>query len=245
MTRRAGRPRGGAARPATDPYGIGPAGSLVAPVLAVVGLTVIALITVALFTGSVPLPGGGGSRPQGSGGGIAPNRTPAPSNVVIVDPRTNIPGTLVFVKQGNLWTQTGNKAVQITTSGAGSMPSWSADGQWIYYIESIHDQGLLFPVAARAPAATDGLPEIRTSVRHPDATEAQKRLLSGGYKQGQCHLFFSIRRTRISAGAAKTVALVSDGPDPTKSDVVLQTYDVTTKKTKRLGSSLRTHRQVI
>ena len=32
------------------------------------------------------------------------------------------------------------------------MPSWSPDGQWIYYIESVHDQGY-FPVAARARTA--------------------------------------------------------------------------------------------
>ena len=127
-------------------------GSLIAPIAALAGLLVVALVMVALFTGSVPLPGGGG-RPQGSGGVLAPNQTAAPSNVVIVDPRTNIPGTLVFVKQGNLWTQTGNKAVQITTSGAGSMPSWSADGQWIYYIESVHDRATSRP-AVTVPAAT-------------------------------------------------------------------------------------------
>ena len=80
MTRRAARGRAGA-RPAADPYGLGPAGSLIAPIAALAGLLVVALVTVALFTGSVPLPGGGG-RPQGSGGGAAPNRTAAPSNVV-------------------------------------------------------------------------------------------------------------------------------------------------------------------
>lgn len=231
MTRRAGRPRGGAAHPATDPYGIGPTGSLVAPILALVGLAVIALVTVALFTRSIPLPGGGGSGPQGSGGVIAPNRTAAPPNVVIVDPRTNIPGTLVFAKQGNLWTQTGNKAVQITTSGAGSMPSWSADGQWIYYIESVHDQGF-FPGGGEGPHRYSMDYPVLTRI-HPDGTGAQK-LLSGRYRQGQYTWFFWIRQPRISPDG-RTVAFVSDGPDPTKSDVILQTYDVKTDKTKRLS----------
>ena len=31
------------------------------------------------------------------------------------------------------------------------------------------------------------------------------------------------------------MAIVSDGPDPTKSDVVMQTYDVKTDKTRKLG----------
>ena len=48
---------------------------------------------------------------------------------------------------------------------------------------------------------------------------------------------FWIRQPRVYTGwREKTVALVfSDGPDPTKSDVVLQTFDVKTKKTKRIG----------
>jgi WD40-like Beta Propeller Repeat len=238
VTRRAGRfgPTRGA-RPTSDPYGIGPAGTLAAPILAAVGLAVAALLTLAVFTGTIPLPGGSGSGGGGGGGGggdgsvIAPNRTPAPSNVVVVDPRTNIPGTLVYVKQGNLWTQTGNKAVQITTSGAGSMPSWSFDGQWIYYIESVHDQGYF-------PGGTEGLARytmdypVLTRI-HPDGTGAQK-LLSGRYRQGSYTWFFWIRQPRVSPDG-RTVAIVSDGPDPTKSDVVMQTYDVKTDKTHKLG----------
>lgn len=229
MTRRPGRARAGVARSGTDPYGLGAAGSLMAPALALAGLAAIAVITLALFTGTVPLPGSGG--PQGSGGVIAPNRTPAPSNVVIVDPRTNIPGTLVFVKQGNVWAQTGNKATQITNSGAGSMPSWSADGQWIYYIESVHDQGY-FPGGGEGPSRYSMEYPVLTRI-HPDGTGAQK-LLSGRYKQGQYSWFFWIRQPRISPDG-RTVALLSDGPDPTKSDVILQTYDVKTDKTKRLN----------
>src|SRR6185312_12344053 len=117
-----------------------------------------------------------------NGGVVGPIRTPAPSNVVIVDPRTNIPGTLVFVKQGNLWTQTGNKAVQITTSGAGSMPSWSPDGQWIYYIESVHDPGGYFPGGGEGPNRYSMDYPVLTRV-HPDGSGAEK-LLSGRYKQG-------------------------------------------------------------
>jgi Tol biopolymer transport system component len=235
VTRRSGRfgaSRG--ARPATDPYGIGPTRTLVAPLLAAVGLVVVALLTLGLFTGSLPLlgggGGGGGGGGDGGGNGVGPVRTPAPSNVVIVDPRTNIPGTLVFVKQGNLWTQAGNKAIQITTSGKGSMPSWSPDGQWIYYVESVDEMGY-FPGGGDPPARYAMSYPILTRV-HPDGTGAEK-LLSGRYKQGQYTWFFWIRQPSMSPDG-RTVAIVSDGPDPTKSDVILQTYDVKTGKTKRL-----------
>jgi hypothetical protein len=234
MTRRTSRfgaSRG--PRAASDPYGIGPSRTLIAPVAATVGLVVIALITLALFTGSVPVPTGG-SGPGGggnNGGAVGPIRTPAPSNVVIVDPRTNIPGTLVYVKQGNLWTQTGNKAVQITTSGRGSMPSWSPDGQWIYYIESVHDQGF-FPGGGDGPNSYSMDYPVLTRV-HPDGTGAEK-LLSGRFKEGPYTWFFWIRQPRV-APDGRTVAIASDGPDPTKSDVVLQIYDAKTDKTRRLS----------
>ncbi len=188
-----------------------------------------------MFTGSIPLPSGGSGSGNGggtgNGGAVGPARTPTPSNVVIVPPKTDVPGTLVFVKQGNLWTQTGNKAVQITTSGAGSMPSWSPDGAWIYYIESVHDQGF-FPGGSEGPSRYTMDYPVLTRI-HPDGTGAEK-LLSGRYRQGSYTWFFWIRQPRVSPDG-RTVAIASDGPDPTKSDVVLQTYDVKTDKTKRLG----------
>ncbi len=243
MTRRAGRTRApSAGRTKSDPYGIGPAGSLIAPAIAAVGLVVIALITVGLFTGSIPLPGGGsgsggnggtgnGANGGGGGGALGPERTPTPSNVVVVDPRTNVPGTLVFVKQGNLWTQTGNKAIQITTSGTGSMPSWSPDGKWIYYIESVRDQGL-FP--GGGDVANRYLMDYPVLTRiHADGSGAES-LQSGRYRKGKYTWFYWMRQPRVSPDGT-TVALVSDGPDPTKSDVVLQTYNVKTDTMKRLG----------
>lgn len=220
----------------SDPFGIGPRGTMLAPVLAAIGLAVIALVTLALFTGSVPLPGGGSSGTGGGGGGggggaVGPVVTPVPSNIVIVDPKTDIPGTLVFVKQGNLWTQTGNKATQITTSGHGAMPTWSPDGTWIYYIESVQARGY-FPGGGNPPSYYAMDSPVLTRI-HPDGSGAEK-LLSGRYRKGPYTWFFWIRQPDVSPDG-RTVAITSDGPDPTTSDVVLQTYDVKTDKTKRLN----------
>ena len=226
--------RGRSGRP-SDPFGIGPRGNLLSPVLAAVGLGLVAVVTMALFTGSIPLPSGGsGSGSTGGGGGggpVGPVITPVPSNIVIVDPRTNIPGTLVFVKQGNLWTQSGNKATQLTTSGHGAMPSWSPDGKWIYYIESVEDRGY-FPGGGNAPSTYDMEVPVLTRIR-PDGTGAEK-LLTGRYRKGQYDWFFWIRQPDVSPDG-RTVAITSDGPDPTKSDVVLQIYDVKTDKARSLG----------
>lgn len=217
----------GGGRRSGDPFGIGPRGSIVAPLAAAGGLIVVALLTLALFNRSIPLPAG--TTGNNGSGGLGADVTPAPSNVVIVDPRTNVPGTLVFVKQGNLWTQTGNQAVQITTSGRGSMPSWSPDGQWIYYIETKPQRGF-FPGSSGGP--TTYAMDVPILVRvHPDGSGSE-RLLSGLFKSGRYTWFYWLRQLRVSPDG-KTVALVSDAPDPTKSDVVLQLFDVATGKLRR------------
>ena len=53
--------------------------------LSAVGLVIVAVATLSLLGGSLPFGAGGG------GGNGGPARTPAPSNVVVVDPRTRVP----------------------------------------------------------------------------------------------------------------------------------------------------------
>ncbi len=225
--------RSGAGRPARRPVGpvdVGPGRSLLAPGLAAVGLVLVVLATLALFTKSIPLPGGASGRGgPGGNGGIGPTVTAAPSNVVVVDPRTNIPGALVYVKQGNLWTQTGNKATQITTSGHAAMPSWSPDGTWIYYIESVQERGY-FPGTGGVASYYQMDYPVLTRI-HADGSGAEK-LISGRYRKGPYTWFWWLRQPRVSPDG-RTVAVVSDGPDPTQSDVILQLYDVKTDKMRR------------
>ena len=109
----------------------------VAPALSVVGLVVVAAVSWALLGGSLPNVAGPGG-PNGPGG---PIRTPTPSNVVIVDPRANVPGTLLYAKDGNIWTQSGDAAKQITDNGNDSMPTWSPDGSAVYFIRNTRASG--------------------------------------------------------------------------------------------------------
>ena len=64
---------------ARDPYGIGPLGSSIAPILSVVGLVVIGILTLNLLQGQVPFGlGGGGNGGDGGNGDGGPARTAAP-----------------------------------------------------------------------------------------------------------------------------------------------------------------------
>ena len=117
MTRpvRADPPRAG------DPYGTGIVGTFLAPGLAIVGLLIVAIFTVTLLNGQLPF--GVGQTPGGNGGtgNDGPDRTPAPSNVVVVpDPPQDEPpfaGAITYAKAGNIWVQTPDGATQLTDIG--------------------------------------------------------------------------------------------------------------------------------
>jgi hypothetical protein len=210
--------------------------ALLAPAVAAVGLVIVAVLTISLFTGTLPFSPSGPKGGRGANGGADPNRTAAPSNVVIVptpqpqpDPSAapSVPGSIVFAKQGNLWVESNYSATQITDTGHDSMPSWSADGQWIYFIETVEQRGL-FPAQGAARYYTLTYP-VLTRI-HKDGTGRQA-LFSGLYKAGggQYQWFYWMRQPVVSPDG-KTVALVTDGPDPTRSDVVLGFIDLKSGK---------------
>ncbi len=125
---------------AGDPYGIGPIGTVAAPLLSIVGLLLIGIVTFNLLNGDVPF--GIGSSDGDGGSGVGPDRTAAPSNVVVVPEEATFEGAIVYAKSGNIWVQTNDDVKQVTSSGGDSMPSWSKDGQWIIYIRSTRERGL-------------------------------------------------------------------------------------------------------
>lgn len=191
-----------------------------APALSIVGLVIIAAVSFALLGGSLPNVGGNGG-PNGPGG---PVRTPTPSNVVVVpdDPRAKVPGQIVYIKDGNVWVQSGTTARQVTAGGKASMPTWSQDGQWIYYVKTANKNGrwpsageirtynLTVPSLVRLKADGSGQPEV---------------LLTGNVPKGSNTWSYFIRQPSISPDGTRA-AIVTDGPDPTRSDIVLKIVDL-------------------
>lgn len=188
-----------------------------APFLSALGLVVVGAVSFALLGGSLPvIPGPGGN---GNGG---PIRTPTPSNVVIVDPRTNVPGSLLYVKDGNIWVQSGDRAQQLTTGGRDAMPAWSPDGASIYFIRTVEDTG-------RWPSG-GVLREYRLSIPRllrisADGTGESFVLLTGRVRDGQNRWSYFIREPAISPDGT-TAAVVTDGPNPLQSDIVVKLLDL-------------------
>ena len=209
------------------PVGIRPGGRWLAPALSIAGLLVIALITVDLLQGGVPFVGGkGGSGGTGGTGGQL--QTPAPPNVVVVPPEVvSVPGSFVYAKAGNIWVQTGKQARQLTTTGNDSMPSWPLDGGWIYFIRTVNGTGR-WPVLGVRRDYQLTIPSVMRI--KADGSGDPVQVVSGKVSKNG-YAWQSWIREPVLSPDGHTLAMVSDRPDPSRSDVVLQFYDTSTKQT--------------
>ncbi len=218
-----GPPRAG------DPFGIGPVGSWIAPILSVVGLLFVGMITLNLLQGEIPFGIGGGSGNgdgNGSGNGDGGSKTPAPSNVVVVPDEAAFDGSIVYAKAGNIWIQTDDQVSQLTDGGDDAMPSWSPDGRWIYYIHTVADEGR-WPVQGVVESYALDVPQLMRM--RADGSGTPELLATSKFKKGNNTYAYWIRQPAIAPDGAR-VAVVSDAPNPDQSTVVLQFFDPATKK---------------
>ncbi len=200
--------------------------ALLTPAVAALVMVGVAALTLGLLTGDLPFFG------RRTSGGIAgPAKTPTPSNVVVVDPRSRVPGTIVYIKAGNIWAQSGSSARQLTSTGSDSQPAWARDGSSIYYVSTSSQAGL-FPYQGAARRYSLTVPSL---VRLPgDGVGSPQALMSGTFASGR-YLWSNFIRQPAPAPDGTKIAVLSDGPDPTKTDVVLQLVDAATSKLASLG----------
>jgi TolB protein len=193
----------------------GPAGGRrlpidLAPALSLGGLVIVAAVTFALLGGSLPaLPGG-------------PIRSATPSGVVIVDPRADVPGSLLYVKHGNIWLQQGDEARQLTSTGDDTMPAWAPDGASIYFVRTTAESGR-WPSGGVTRTYELAIPQLMRI--GADGSGEAEVLLTGRIKRGTNTWSYFIREPAISPDGS-TAAIVTDGPDPTTSDIVVKLLDL-------------------
>ena len=214
------------------PSGSSSGGRPTATIAAIVGLAIVALVSLALLFGA--LPSGIGS---GGGGGAGPRRTPNPSVIFTPAPSPDAPppfvGTIVFEQGGNIWSLSGDSVTQLTSTGRDSMPTWLPDGIGLLFIETrsrdtripyqgdLSDYQLDYPVIVR----TDAAGKDRTAVK-----DSLYRLGSGTNR----YYFTWLLQPDVSPDGT-TVALISDAPDPLAEDLRLSLMPVAGGKIKNLG----------
>ncbi len=210
---------------------------MIAPAISIVGLLIVGWISLGLLNGNLPFRING---KDGPGASLGPAKTSTPSNVVIVpsaSPGDLLKGTIVYAKAGNLWVQDVRGARQLTDPGSqddpgiDSMPSFTPDGKWIIYIET-RSRRVLFRLNLHPPAYYTAAYPILYRI-HLDGTGRQK-LTDGLYATGRYQWWYWLRQPVLSPNG-HTVALFSDGTNPTQSNVVLQFFDLGTHKLTKAG----------
>lgn len=230
MTRSQRPDRPGAARPPTsrDPYGLMPSGTPLAAILSIIGLFLVGMVTFAVAAGNIPLGslGGGAGNGGGSGGPGKTDdpriiRTPTPSGVVVVpteEPGLKIPGTIVYAKDGNIWLQAAGAATQLTDNGKDAQPSFSGDGASVLFVRTRKADGAW---------SVDGVMrnfhmDVPSIMSVPTVGGQATKLYDGLVDpSGRLKWMGFIQGPVVSPNGA-TIAMTSDLPDPSRSDVTLK-----------------------
>jgi len=174
----------------------------------------VAFLTAGLFGGRLPI--------GGLPGGVLATPRPTPEPVIVVPARkTNVRGTVLFAKAGNVWAASGTEVRQLSRTGTDSSPAWTADGEWIYLIETRTEAGVRYPYQGTPSRYTLHYPVI---VRmRPDGTErediADSLYTSGTGGRYTYHVWYLQPAPDPNGGR---IAVVSDGPNPTGRDPVIQ-----------------------
>jgi Tol biopolymer transport system component len=119
------------------------------------------------------------------------------------------------------------------------MPAFSADGAWVYFIRTQEGRGK-FPAGGTQGRAWYDLSTPLLMRTKPDGGGTAQKLLTGQYRAGSSTWFYWLREPTPSPDG-KTVAVISDGPNPLQSDIVLQMYDLATKKLTSLNVPESSH----
>jgi dipeptidyl aminopeptidase/acylaminoacyl peptidase len=224
--------------PSKDPHGLLPRGTPIAAIVSVLGLVLLFAVSLSLLNGDLPFGigggGGGDGGEPGSTSGPEVVRTPTPSNIVVVPtpeaPDITVAGTLVYAKDGNIWIQRDGEATQLTSNGNDSMPSFSEDGSAVYFVRTREADGK-WSVNGQIKDYKMDVPSLmKVPLDGGDATRVFDGLVD---PPGSLKWMGFIQAPDVSPNG-RLVAMTTDLPDPTRSDVTLKLLDLKTSKIKDL-----------
>jgi Tol biopolymer transport system component len=217
-----------------------PGGIPVGPLLAGALLVVLAVFSLGLLNGNLPF---SVTPARQAKAGDVPNRTPDPIKPFQPSVSTvpHVRGSIVFAKAGNLWTVSGEDVLaQLTTGGTDSSPVLASDGRTVLFVRTLQARGavpcsLISASGCTGPVASYHL-DYPTIVSMPVAGGTVKTIASGLYtwSAGKYTYNYGLYQPALSPDG-KTVAVISDAPDPLHNDYLVQLLSVATGKLKRLS----------
>ena len=144
-----------------------------------------------------------------------PVATPTPQPTPIVTPPPNevatVPGTLSYVRDGNIYAFSGTHVDPAERPGTDSSPTWSEDGKTIYFVRTKEQRGGTPPWGKdlgpyRAPSIT----HYATDIMSMDADgSGRKRLFTSMFKSGKGYWSTVAIQPDVSPDG-KTIVLASD-----------------------------------
>ncbi len=147
------------------------------------------------------------------------------------EPGVVIPGTLVYAKDGNIWIQADGKATQLTKDGRDSMPSFEPDGSGVIFVRTRPMKGLWSVDGSLRDYDMDVPSIMRVDMSGGNTTRILDGLVDPA---GQLKWMGFIREPVVSPNGT-TIAMASDLPDPTRSDVSMKLLNRKNGKITNLG----------
>jgi Tol biopolymer transport system component len=173
----------------------------------------------------------------------APPATATPQPTPVVTPPPNevatVPGTLLYVRNGNIYAFSGTTSTQLSNANSDSSPTWSPDGRTIYFVRTTIVRGKPVPWG-NVPGRQTSETHYATDIMSMDADGSnRKRLFTSMFKSGKGFWSTVAIQPDVSPDG-KTLALASDGRyvptlDTDTAAVVLSTMSVNGNGLKDLG----------
>lgn len=120
--------------------------------------------------------------------------------------RPEVKGTILFTRDGDIWAASGKELGRLTTSRSDSQPTWSPDGERIYFIRTKAKTTKNSRLGGKYTLYIPDVMRMDADGRKPKAVHKSQLKDSRG-------LWFSHVLQPDVSPDGKTLAIVSDGPD--------------------------------
>jgi len=132
-----------------------------------------------------------------------------------------VEGSIIFAREGALWSLSGSSITQVTASSTDGEPAWSRDGTWLYFIRQRSDVGGRLNAAGGVTSYRLTVPTLmRVGARGGEAEE----VLDGLLLDSNPSLNFSSFMFDPALGVSGEVALATDykGTSQLGGDVIIR-----------------------